>query len=443
MNLPYLTSREFETIRNPAERYASNASLRVSARSFAKTLARLAGMGLFCLFTALLPTHSFQLNAESPSEEKVIEGRQENPNLPNLSVLMEWTRVNIAQEYVFQVADLQGRVLIDRTGLKQPNVEIKLKPGRYQRRIGIVNKFGKISFWSPWETFRLVKTEDPKMQELTLGDHTPGQSTRVIVSGENLDEFTEFEASSNKKKVKIWRKEVLPDGKVALDVDTSSLGNQAEVDIQAKNPGKDPDTVESALVIDGNEASVGQPSIVGDFDLSLPDGYTWLIPGYNQFERGDTWKGYLISGGVLFFGTASLYFANEANSVATAASNDFSYQVLANPLLYNAVVPNLSNTEFNALRWQQTQTSNAQSSQYNSYKNSSYVAAGIAALIYGYHLWDVFTHDSPDGLALIAEPRSLKPESGAPMKWNPVSAYSPERRSLTETYMGAGYQIHF
>ncbi len=151
----------------------------------------------------------------------------------------------------------------------------------------------------------------------------------------------------------------------------------------------------------------------------------------------------MISGGVLFFGTASLYFANEANSVATAASNDFSYQVLANPLLYNAVVPNLSNTEFNALRWQQTQTSNAQSSQYNSYKNSSYVAAGIAALIYGYHLWDVFTHDSPDGLALIAEPRSLKPESGAPMKWNPVSAYSPERRSLTETYMGAGYQIHF
>ncbi|MBR33390.1 MAG: hypothetical protein CMN77_18980 [Spirochaetaceae bacterium] len=380
---------------------------------------------------------------ENPADEKIIEGRQENPNLPNLSVLMEWTSVKIAQEYIFQVADLQGRVLIDRKGLKEPSVEVKLKPGRYQRRIGIVNKFGKVSFWSPWETFRLVKTEDPRMQELTLGDHTPGQSTRVIVSGENLDEFTEFEASSGKKKVKIWRKQLLPDGKVALDVDTSSLGNQAEVDIEAKNPGRDPDRVESALIIDGDKASVGQPSIVPDFDLQMPTGYTWLIPGYNQFERGETWKGYLISGGILFFGAASLYYANEANGLASAATDDFSYQVLSNPLLYNAVVPNLSTNEFNALRADQYFQSDVKSSQYNTYKNNSYVAAGIAGLIYAYHLWDVFTHDSPDGLALVAEPRSLKPESGAPFKWNSVSAFSPEQRRLTETYMGAGYQIHF
>lgn len=398
----------------------------------------------FILLIALL-LFSMPALAESPGDEKIIEGRQENPNLASLSVLMEWTSVKIAQEYVFQVADLRGRILIDKSGLKDPNVEIKLKPGRYQRRIGIVNKFGKISFWSPWETFRLVKTEDPRMKELTLGDHTPGQSTRVIVSGENLDEFTEFEASSGKKKVKIWRKEVLPDGKVALDVDTSSLGNQAEVDIEAKNPGRDPDTVESALVIDGNEASVGQPSLASAWglDLDMPDGYTWLIPGYNQFERGETMKGYLISGGILFFGAASLYFANEANTVASSTTGDFSQQIFANPLIYNAVVPNLSNTEFNVLRFQQNQTYNANSDSYNFNKNASYMSAGIALLIYGYHLWDVMSHDSPDGLALIAEPRSLKPDSAAPAQWNPTSAYSPQQRRLTETYMGAGYAIHF
>ena len=175
----------------------------------------------------------------------------------------------------------------------------------------------------------------------------------------------------------------------------------------------------------------------------MPTGYTWLIPGYNQFERGETWKGYLISGGILFFGAASLYYANEANGLASAATDDFSYQVLSNPLLYNAVVPNLSTNEFNALRADQYFQSDVKSSQYNTYKNNSYVAAGIAGLIYAYHLWDVFTHDSPDGLALVAEPRSLKPESGAPFKWNSVSAFSPEQRRLTETYMGAGYQIHF
>ena len=410
--------------------------------------AAMRGFGRLALsvLVVFLVAYSPALKAEAPSDEKVIEGRQENPNLPTLSVLMEWTSVKIAEEYIFQVADLQGRVLIDQKGLKDSKVEIKLKPGRYQRRIGIVNKFGKVSFWSPWENFKLVKTEDPEIKELTLGDHTPGQSTRVIVAGKNLDEYTEFEAVSGTRKVKIWRKQVLSDGRVALDVDTSTLGTEAEVDIQAANPGKEPDKIESALIIDGDEASVTQPSIARTWvpdDFNMPTGYTWLIPGYNQFERGETLKGSLISGGILFFSAASLYYANQANAIAAATASEPTQQIFSNVLVYNAVTPNLSTSNFQALQVQQSVTYNTNVSKYNSFKNTSYTTAGIALLIYGYHLWDVFTHDSPDGLALVAEPRSLKPESGAPVHWNPANAYSLEQRGLTETYMGAGYRIHF
>ncbi|MCB1140490.1 MAG: hypothetical protein KDK23_17155, partial [Leptospiraceae bacterium] len=227
---------------------------------------------LFILLVLLGAGFATALQA-APDDEKIIEGKRIDPNAPTLSVLMEWTSVKIAEGYVLQIADEQGRLLLDLKDLNDPSVTIKLQPGRYQRRIGIVNKFGKLSFWSPWENFRLVQTKEPRIANLTLGDHTPGQSTRVIVSGENLDEFTEFEASAGKKKVKIWRKQVMSDGKVALDVDTTTLGDEAKVDIKAANPGKDPDTVESALVIDGKEASVNQPSPLRNWSMG---DYTWL-----------------------------------------------------------------------------------------------------------------------------------------------------------------------
>jgi hypothetical protein len=388
---------------------------------------------------AVVPQQGY---AESPSEETVIEGRQENPDLPTLSVLMEWTGVKIAESYVFQVADPQGRILVDRKGISDSKVEIRLKPGRYQRRIGVVNKFGKISFWSPWENFRLVKTREPVIRQLTLQDHTPGQSARIIIQGDNLDEFTEFKATAGKRPVKVWRKQVLNDGRVAIDVDTSDVGSEAEIDIAAENPGKDPDTVNSALVIDGNEASVNQPA----FDFGLGDGYTWLIPGYDQFQRGDSTKGYLISGGVFFFTTASLYYAAEANALAQSANDSFSQQLFTNAGLYSALVPSLPGDSLSLFQVDAFSSYQSGQSAYNSAVSSSYGAAAIALLIYGYHLYDVSAGDSPDGLALIAEPRYLESSSSndpAFGDYNPGASLSAEDRRLQETYMGVGYRLHF
>lgn len=405
-------------------------------------------IGLFAFLVLPVISDSFlqrSLVAESP-DETVIEGRREDPDLPTLSVLMEWTSVKIAEGYVLQIADEQGRLLVDEKGLKEPQANISLKPGRYQRRIGIVNKFGKLSFWSPWENFRLVQAKEPRIEQLAVQDHTPGVSTRVIVSGKNLDEFTDFKANAGGREVKVWRKEVLSGNRVAIDLDTSTVGDDAKIDIEAANPGKDPDKIESALVIDDNEASVNQPSAMRDFELGS---YSWLIPGYNQFQRGESWKGYLISGGILFFSAASVYYAQEANALAAATSGDPLQQFFANPVLYSATIPSLPESTVSGLRVQSYNSYNSSVSKYNAAKNASYTAAGIAALIYGYHLWDVYYNATPDGVALFAEPRSLNLEPSAhgnlalPASAFRPSHYSPEQRRLTETYMGAGYRISF
>ena len=405
-------------------------------------------LALFISLVTLLPGLAF---AESPAEEKIIEGKQQSPDEPALSVLMEWTSVRIAEGYVLQVADRQGTLLIDQSDLANPKLEIKLRPGQYKRRIGIINKFGKISFWSNWENFKVVKTREPVMRQLTLGDHTPGQSTTVIVDGDNLDEYTDFQANAGKKPVKIWRKRILNDGKVALDVDTSTVGDHAEIDIQAKNPGKDPDRVESALLIDGKNAEVGQPSFTRDWNL--PDSYTWLVPGWDQFERGDTVKAYLISGGILAFSGASLYYANKANAVAAANESSTLNQLYSNPLIYSLIIPTLSSSNASVLSTTASLQYSDGVSQYNQYKNASYTAAGMALLIYAYHLWDVYDSDSPDGLAIMAEPRSLTGDPGAqfaslsggnsPSAFSPDISQSPEQLRYTETYLAAGYRIHF
>jgi hypothetical protein len=76
------------------------------------------------------------------------------------SYYIEWKEVKGAKGYLFQLQDLQNQ-LEKEERIQDSSIELKLQAGKYKFRIASVNKFGKASSWTNWETF-VVEKDKPK-----------------------------------------------------------------------------------------------------------------------------------------------------------------------------------------------------------------------------------------------------------------------------------------
>jgi len=70
---------------------------------------------------------------------------------------IRWENVEGIIKFTVQMKDEAGTVLLDKT-VDTNYVDFILPPGKYQIRIGAINKFEKLSFWTDWDSIEIRKS---------------------------------------------------------------------------------------------------------------------------------------------------------------------------------------------------------------------------------------------------------------------------------------------
>ncbi|TGK37513.1 hypothetical protein EHQ12_09165 [Leptospira gomenensis] len=100
---------------------------------------------------------------------------------------LEWKSVPEAGGYMVEIKDSHGRITREKT--KNTKYEVNLSPGVYEHRIGVLNKFGRVSVFSDWISFEVVLSRAPvvepdsnlRLLREKLGSH-------LVVKGDNFTE---------------------------------------------------------------------------------------------------------------------------------------------------------------------------------------------------------------------------------------------------------------
>lgn len=70
---------------------------------------------------------------------------------------IRWETVEGIIKFTVQMKDEAGTVVLDKT-VDTNSIDFILPPGKYQIRIGAINKFEKLSFWTDWDTIEIRKS---------------------------------------------------------------------------------------------------------------------------------------------------------------------------------------------------------------------------------------------------------------------------------------------
>ncbi|MBM9578425.1 hypothetical protein JWG45_14845 [Leptospira sp. 201903070] len=145
---------------------------------------------------------------------------------------LEWKSVPEASAYMIEIKDPTGRITREKT--KSTKFEVNLPPGIYEHRIGVLNKFGRVSVFSEWSTFEVILSRAPvldadssvKLLREKLGTHlnikgdnfTEAMNvTLLLPSGETIKPEFEF---INSKEIKVRIENLnLKDGSYTLSLE--------------------------------------------------------------------------------------------------------------------------------------------------------------------------------------------------------------------------------
>ena len=161
---------------------------------------------------------------------------------------ISWSPAKGAQGYIIQIKLKKDDTLLPDIQVKNPEYLLELAPGDYYFRVGKLNKFMKLSRWSPWEYVRVRKKPViPVPRKFTPAAVTEGTDTHVTIEGKNFQENTRvtFESGQHSipAKVKLLSKTSL---EAHLNLQGASPG---QYDAVIRNPFLPPARRKNALLV--------------------------------------------------------------------------------------------------------------------------------------------------------------------------------------------------
>lgn len=114
-----------------------------------------------------------------------------NPLLSVTNFILEWEKVEGARAYQLQVRDSNKNLLIDERVEKTQFELNTLEVGTYEHRVGVYNKFGKISAFTEWSPFTVIQTFPPEVSEPKELEFEESLETKtILLKGKNFSKKT-------------------------------------------------------------------------------------------------------------------------------------------------------------------------------------------------------------------------------------------------------------
>ena len=344
---------------------------------------------LAALFTALF-FWSPVVSAQTESENK-----NENEAEP-ISITVEWKPVIDTERYRLEIQTIDGKTVVSQE-TKDTSLTLMLKPGQYQRRIGLINKFNKLSLWSAWSPLNVVKILTPRL--------TPKETPRPIKRGGQRQLLpVEIEGEMEQTKYYILHKDgtktpiqlIHKDDATFINLDPNTLP-MGEYDLVMENPLGEIDVKKSLIQI--------EPSKKEQALMRKPINLSFLVPGLPQAQRNEKTKSQLIAWS--FFGSAAIAVYSYNQAIVTSRqmhSNPF-YQMYENTLPFAITGISQNNPQFTTYAVMGFSQGQKKAALYQKQRDTYYAASALSVILYSYHLYDVYRFDiktaqSPAGAEL-------------------------------------------
>ncbi len=113
--------------------------------------------------------------------------------------LLKWKKVDKAISYKIEIQSEAGKskTIIE----KNTEVYLNLNQGKYNYRVGAINKLGKVKTWSSWEPLNIIYTREPDVSEKRYKLILPSKEKEIVIYGDYFLEEIELNLFSSSGKV--------------------------------------------------------------------------------------------------------------------------------------------------------------------------------------------------------------------------------------------------
>ncbi|EQA38028.1 hypothetical protein LEP1GSC047_4330 [Leptospira inadai serovar Lyme str. 10] len=118
-------------------------------------------------------------------------------------VKLEWKAIPDSGGYLVEIKDSNGRITREKTTATQ--IIVDLKPGTYEHRIGVLNRYGRVSIFSSWIPFDVILSRPPVLTSSTKNSYLSQDLPETFeLKGKYLTEATKVSLrDSNGEEVQI------------------------------------------------------------------------------------------------------------------------------------------------------------------------------------------------------------------------------------------------
>lgn len=303
-----------------------------------------------------------------------------------VAVEVEWSRVHGATRYLLQIRSMDGNIVFEKE-TEQTKLLVRLPPGNYSKRLGLINKFNRLYLRTDWRPLRIIRVLEPEIElAAPVGPIPRGggrRQVRLKPTGEMAQTRYYLLDATGQKRYPKTRKQA---GEVILDIDPDSMP-PGEYDLVMENPQGKRDVKKRLIIIDRSAAEKAE---LRRKNLR----YGLLIPGIPQRDRGQTLKGNSLM--IAFFGSLAFtaYSYHRATTIYSQLQSDPVYGLAKDPAIMASLDSQLPSSQAIYLAaiagyggWQ------ASTSTYNRFRLYYYAGAALTAGLYAYHLVDVYRFD--------------------------------------------------
>jgi hypothetical protein len=338
----------------------------------------------------------------------------------NIENTLEWESVKSAKGYHVQIRNSNKKLIVDEKIIEN-KYYIKLPEGKYEERVGVYNKFGKISGYTEWQNIVINKVYNPQIDNNKLSIQNDTNIHKIIIKGNYFTSETKVILKSEKENIKISEQIFKSEKEIEITINLENVSSGI-YDLFIINPrNKKGSSLEYLSIIEknsnlvqSNERSIDTSKVSTFIPEKKALNYgirSAILPGFGQFHKNQKVKSGLYA--ITFLG--SLYYLE--NLVSAYSENKKQYENSSNL----GIILGLQTQNFsNGLIFYNLNQSNQYLSQAESKGLQATQVLSVASLVYLVNVFDAIYSKSNDEV-------SIKPgfQFYSDYKLQSVSPYTP------------------